>query len=138
MNEIWKDIAGYEGLYQVSNLGRIKSLERYVKHNYGGLKKVSERILKPDIDRREYKCSTIRLCKEGTCTKFIIARIVALHFIPNPYSYPKVLHSNDDPTNNSVENLYWGTSAMNTQDMIKKGRAKFNFNYCANCKAKLH
>lgn len=138
MNEIWKDIIGYEGLYQVSNLGRVKSLDRFVTHNYGGLKKVPERILRSYTDKRKYKGVTVRLCKSNKCITYIVSRLVAIHFIENPNSYDKVLHKNDDPTNNTVENLYWGTAAMNTQDMIKKGRAKFNFNYCVNCKAKLH
>lgn len=108
MNEIWKDIVGYEGLYQVSNYGRVKGLERYVNHNYGGLRRVTEKIISPYTDKRKYKGVTVRLCKSNKCKAHIVARLVAIHFIPNPYNYPQVLHSNDDPTNNSVENFVLG------------------------------
>ena len=127
MKELWKDIKEYEGIYQVSNLGRVKRLERTdVIHNYGGYKKVSEKILKPSIDNRRYKGVRITLCKENKTKRFILSRLVASAFIENPDNKPYVLHKDDNPTNNHFSNLFWGTAKENTLDALNKGRLKVN------------
>ena len=89
--EIWKDVIGYEGLYQISNTGRIKSLEKYVK-NHNKLLKKSEKILKPQIIKKGYL--RIGLSKENVSKKFLIHRLVAETFIPNPNNKPQVNHKN--------------------------------------------
>lgn len=93
--EYWKDIKGYEGLYKVSNFGNIKS--------YGYRKK--ERILKPEITKKS-RC-LVKLSKNGTTKKYQVHRLVAEHFIDNPYFYEEVNHLDENPLNNCVDNLEW-------------------------------
>lgn len=97
--EEWKDIDGYEGLYQISNLGRVKSLK------FG-----KEKILKPKKGKGYLR---IGLCKKGKYKHYYVHRLVASTFIENPYNLPQVNHKNEDKTNNSVDNLEWCTSKYN-------------------------
>jgi hypothetical protein len=116
MEEIWKDIPGYEEYYQVSNLGRVKRLERNdIIHNYGGAKKVGEKILKEYIDKRKYNGVRVTLCKENKTKRFTVSRLVAIAFIENANNLPLVEHLDDDPTNNKVNNLKWGTYKSNAK-----------------------
>ena len=108
MKEIWKDIKGYEGLYQVSSLGRIKSMERIARNNH----RVRERILKTYIDKDGYiKCC---LCKEGKRKPLMVHRLVAKAFIPNVNNYPVVNHKDEVKDNNIVDNLEWCTAKYNS------------------------
>ena len=102
--EIWKDIEGYEGLYQVSNLGRVKSL------NYNRTRK--EKILKHGSDKKGYLY--VNLCKEGKKRNYRVHRLVAETFIDNLENKPEVNHKDEDKTNNKVENLEWVTSKENS------------------------
>ena len=97
MKEEWKDIKGYEGLYQVSNLGRVKSL--------GNNKSKKEKILDPKPNMYGYK--EVRLSKEGKRKPYKVHRLVAIYFIPNPNNYKEVNHKDEDKTNNHVSNLEW-------------------------------
>jgi hypothetical protein len=97
-SEVWKDIEGYEGLYQVSNSGRIKS----VKNNI---------IRKPRIARGYLY---VNLSKSGKKKTYKIHRLVAQHFIPNPNNYPCVNHKDEDKLNNFLNNLEWCTFKYNT------------------------
>ena len=101
MKEIWKDIPEYEGYYQISNLGRIKSL-----HNYRG----KESIIKPRI-KQEYL--TIGLRKNNVRKWKRIHRLIAEAFIPNPNNYPVVNHKNENKLDNRIENLEWCTVGYN-------------------------
>lgn len=105
MNEIWKDIRGYEGLYQVSNLGKVKGLARVTCRNH----KIKERILK----ETHYKYAQVSLWKEGKERKVYIHRLVALAFIENPNNFPEVNHKDENTFNNCVDNLEWCTSKYN-------------------------
>ena len=97
MNEIWRDIVGYEGLYQISNLGNVKSL------NYRRTGK--ERILNPGNNGSEYLF--VILCKNGKRKNFTIHRLVANAFLENSDDKSDVNHKDEDKTNNCVDNLEW-------------------------------
>ena len=103
MNEIWKDIEGYEGLYQISNLGRVKSL--------GNNKTRKEKILKSSKNTNGYLL--VNLHKEGKQKHYYIHRLVVIAFIPNPDNLSQVNHINEDKTDNRVENLEWCDSKYN-------------------------
>lgn len=105
MDEIWKDIKGYEGLYQISNLGNVKSLGRYVKHWRGGLLFRKETIMTPRINKYGYL--QLSLTKEGKPKTFTVHQLVARAFIPNPNNYTCVNHKSEVKTENFVENLEW-------------------------------
>lgn len=94
MNEIWRDIEGYEGLYQVSNKGRVKSLK------YG-----KERILKSHDNGRGYV--DVQLSKDSTRKYIKVHRLVAQAFIPNQNNLSEVNHKDENKKNNCVENLQW-------------------------------
>lgn len=116
MEEIWKDIEGYEGLYQVSNLGRVKSL------NYRRTGK--EVILSLHTDKDGYK--QISLHKNGKINTYQVHRLVAEAFIPNPDNLPQVNHKIDDfehKSDNRVENLEWCTAEYNTNYGNRNKRA---------------
>ena len=102
--EIWKDIEGYEGLYQVSNTGKIKSLKSWGGNN--------ERIMKPRNQGTGYL--SIGLSKDKKCRQFLVHRLVAQAFIPNPNNYDFVNHKDENKTNNVIENLEWCTKSYNS------------------------
>lgn len=109
--EIWKDIQGYKGLYQVSNLGLIKSLKKTVSHWRGGTSVLKEKTIKP------YKLKTgyliVQLYKNGNDKRFLVHRIVAKEFIPNPKNKEQVNHLNGVKTDNRLENLEWCSRSEN-------------------------
>ena len=101
MKEIFKDIKDYEGLYQVSNLGRVYSIR-------------NNKILKPKLNKCGYL--SVNLKYKGSHVTKSIHRLVSQAFIENPYNFPQVNHKDEDKTNNCVDNLEWCT-------------AKYNINY---------
>ena len=129
--EIWKDIPEYEGLYQVSNLGRVKSLERFRKGKNGSLVTVKEKILKPAIIRNGYY--QIGLRKQSTIKFYLVHRLVFEVFnghIPEGY---EINHLDERPVNNALsnlslvthkENLNWGT--RNEKVSIKMTNGKLS------------
>ena len=102
MKEVWKDIPGYENLYQVSNKGRIKSLYNYKRNGTD--------ILIPRLKKGYY---TIGLRKSGKRKWIGIHRLVAMAFIPNENNYKCVNHKDENPINNVVSNLEWCTHKYN-------------------------
>ncbi len=122
--EIWKDIKGHEGHYQVSNLGRVKSLDRIVVCLKRGSYHVKEKVLSIVWDKFGY--GRVGLSKDERTIQIVVHRLVAIAFIPNPKNYPIVMHKvESNPCNNNVDNLMWGTYKMNTHDMISKKRTNY-------------
>lgn len=112
--EEWKDIKGYEGIYQISNKGRVKSLNRIdLRGN-----KVNEKIREGTIDNTGYKI--ISLSKNGKEKKYSIHRLVAQAFLPNPNNLPVVNHKDENKLNNNVENLEWCTQEYNVKYSLSK------------------
>lgn len=109
LEEEWRDIEGYEGLYQVSNLGRVKSLNY---HNTG-----KEQLLK-HRNNDKYGHQRVCLCKCGIKTYKQIHRLVAEAFIPNPEKKSCVDHIDTNTSNNCVENLRWVTHHENSQNPL--------------------
>ena len=105
--EHWKEIAGYEGLYEVSDQGRVKSL--------GNNKSRKEKILKPGKNNWGYL--QVSLCKDGKSKKSTVHRLVAKAFISNPGNLETINHKDEDKTNNTVGNLEW----MSMKDNINYG-----------------
>ena len=103
MQEIWMDIKEYEGMYQISNLGRVKSLPRKGS--------TTERILKPNKDTKGY--NRVILTKNNSTKTFKIHRLVAEYFIPNPDNLPQVNHIDEVKDNNIVTNLEWCDTKYN-------------------------
>lgn len=103
--EVWKDIKDYEGLYQVSNLGRVRSLDHYSKHCKSGTQFVKGKILKGGECGFGYR--KVFLCKDGIIKSAIVHRLVAEVFIPNLNNLPEVNHINECKWDNTVWNLEW-------------------------------
>lgn len=101
--EIWKDIPGYDGMYQVSNLGRVKSYMNQYGHGI--------RFMNGELTKTGY--IQVSLTKRGKQQRFKIHRLVAMAFIPNPDSLPQINHKNETKTDNRVENLEWCTAKYN-------------------------
>lgn len=121
MQEIWKNIKNYKGIYQVSNLGRVKSLTRKVKSkNY--CKTVPGIILKLKKTNRGYLHIDLR--QNQSHNYQFVHRLVAEAFIPNPNNYPCVNHKDSNPLNNNVENLEWCSQSYNIKYAYKNGNAK--------------
>lgn len=110
MEEIFKDIKNFEGLYQVSNLGRIKSLPKKARRNTK-ITLLKERLIKCCVNSGGYY--RVCLTKNNKCYWFRIHRLVAQAFIPNPNNKPNVNHIDENPKNNNVNNLEWCTQLEN-------------------------
>jgi hypothetical protein len=115
--EIWKDVPGFEGLYSVSNLQRVRSNKRKSSGSYFT---VGDKILRPGVHSYGYPKFT--LCKDGKLHYLQLHRIMALAFIPNPDNLPCINHIDNDPKNNSIENLEWCTWKHNTRQAYRQER----------------
>lgn len=113
MEELWRDVNGYEGLYQISNLGRVKSLKRKNKYKH------NEEIIMKELFDGNYLF--IRLSKNSKKKNFLIHRLVAEAFIKEIKGKEYVNHKNGIKTDNRVENLEWVTASENTIHAIKNG-----------------
>lgn len=111
--EVWKDIAGYEGLYQVSNMGRVRSLDRMVKGRYSPYLQKG-RVLRYSFARHaKLKYKEVTLCKSGKLKTHLIHRLVAQAFVPNLGGYDVVNHLDENTLNNKSDNLEWCTQQQN-------------------------
>ena len=122
--EIWKDIEGYEGLYQVSNEGRVKSLQREIVYKDGRKKVLEEKILHNLLSDLGYY--HVMLSKNCVPKRYKVHRLVAKAFIANPNNLPVINHKDECKTNNFVENLEWCTQGYNVRygTRIERGRQK--------------
>lgn len=112
MDEIWKDVVGYEGYYQVSNFGNLRSVDRIVPDKKNGTRLLKGTDLKLRRNNNNpYLC--ISFCREGKYKRMLVHRVVALAFLPNPNGYPEVNHKDEDVTNNRADNLEWCSSKYN-------------------------
>ncbi len=114
MDEIWKDIPGFAGKYLASNHGRIRSSEQRVRHCPRGIwmdRVIKDRVLKTNSDSNGYKRTTLTI--EGSSRQYLVHRLVAMTFIPNPNNLPYVNHIDACKYNNKVDNLEWVTHEGN-------------------------
>lgn len=121
--EVWKDIAGYEGLYQVSNLGRVKSLERYVQ-NHTKKQYRPEQIKEPSERKSNgggQGYLVLQLYKNNLVQNCYVHRLVAQAFIPNPDNKATVNHKNGNKHDNRSENLEWATYGENNVHALNTG-----------------
>lgn len=123
-NELWKDIKGYENLYCVSNMGRVKSLERFVNHKYGN-RIVRSKILIPAFNTNK-KYLFVCLSKNSKTKPHLLHRLVAIAHIPNPENKPEVNHiKNEFGVINRLDNracvLEWNTGEENRNNAVKDG-----------------
>lgn len=121
--ENWEDISNYKGIYQVSSFGRVKRL-----YKNGNMK-----ILKPYFNQAGKGYLVVNLSKSGKTKWFLVSRLVAQAFLPNPSNKPEVNHIDGHPLNNFVENLEWVTHTENIQHALKtrltvakRGEEKYN------------
>ena len=120
-NEIWKDISNYEGLYQVSNLGNIRSLNRYT-NGRNSKRLIKGKILKVFKDKDGYM--NVNLYKNAEIKQFKVSRLVAQAFIPNIDNKPQVNHIDGNRYNNQVSNLEWCTSRENNLHAFRNNLMK--------------
>ena len=104
-NEIWKPVRGYEGMYEVSNYGNVRSMN----YNHTG----EVRNMKTETNKNGYK--QVNLCKDGKQKLPTVHRLVAQAFLPNPENLPQVNHINENKSDNRVENLEWTTREKNVR-----------------------
>lgn len=119
MKEIWKDVKDYEGLYKISNLGRVLSVERDSIDKNGFKHHVKAKILTPRKHNHGYRYVT--LCKTGSYINFLIHRLVGIHFIDNPKEKRCINHKNGNKTDNVEANLEWCTHGENNLHANKNG-----------------
>jgi len=109
--EIWKDIIGYEGIYQISNKSRFKSLSRKIQIRKNVYKTITEKIINKRLNSNKYL--VINLKKDNILNTYLTHRLVAINFIPNPNNLLIVEHKDDNKLNDYVDNLMWSTSCNN-------------------------
>ena len=128
--EIWKDVVGYEGYYQVSNLGNIKSLTREIVYSDGHMQTVKGKKLHPHLTKHGYLL--VGLNKNNIKKRKHVHDLVAEAFIENPLGLEEVNHKDYNKGNNCVDNLEWITHEDNMNDMFKHYNVKTQ-NFCPDC-----
>jgi hypothetical protein len=123
--EVWKSVKGYEGLYEVSNTGKIKSLDRVFIHKDGRERLYIGKMRKLVSDKAGYQTVILRyLDKKPFCAK--VHRLVAEAFLINKEDYKEVHHKDEDKANNSVNNLEWCSRSYNMKESLSKSCVLIN------------
>lgn len=122
--EIWRPVVGYEGYYEVSNFGYVRSLDRYANIGYSSKRLKIGRRLKAWVGNNGYYM--VSLSKNNKVKKHTVHRLVAEAFIPNPNNYPVINHRDENRLNNFVKNIEWCTQKYNMEysNVIEKGIEK--------------
>jgi hypothetical protein len=106
LKEEWKPVVGYEGYYEVSNKCRVRSIERTATNKYrNGQKRVHGVLRRTEVNH--FGREQVVLSKDGKTKKYFVYRLMAAAFIPNPNNYPEINHKDENPMNNTLENLEW-------------------------------
>ena len=115
MEEIWKDVVGYEGYYQVSNKGNVRSVDRFVSSKLGSYRKINGKTIKPrNKENIDGNYLTVNLKRNGIGKTKFVHRLVAVVFIPNPNNFQQVNHKDENKLNNEVPNLEWCDAKYNS------------------------
>lgn len=123
MNEIFKSVPGYETLYEVSNLGNVKALDRYNTDKHGKVKFYPGKLLSPEVYSRSFTSyKRVTLCKNGKTKRFQVHQLVLLAFIGPAEGKPLVNHIDNNGLNNNLTNLEWCTHSENMMHAQKQGR----------------
>lgn len=123
--EIWKDVLGYEGIYQISSLGRVKSLSRFIETRKGVFAFVKERVRIPNLTKQGYFRYKLSNKNKEFC--FFAHRLVAFAFIKNINNKPQVNHIDGNKKNNKVSNLEWVTDRENSCHKFKNGNCSSRY-----------
>ncbi len=118
MQEIWKPVKDFEGLYEVSNLGNVRAKDRIIDTATGPRHYKAKNLVPEITNDGHYR---VALCNAGRKQRIFVHRIVALAFIPNPNNYPVINHLDGNPANNNVNNLEWTTVQENTLHAYRIG-----------------
>lgn len=126
MQEVWLPIQGYEGIYEVSNLGRVKRVKHFVFHKNNTKHLLPEKMLKPT--KRNYNTYySVGLWMNNIDKRFTVHRLMAIHFIPNPENKPHINHIDGNKDNNSLSNLEWVTRSENLKHAMSLGVMRNQF-----------
>lgn len=123
MDEIWKDIDGYEGLYQISNLGNVKGLPKKTKFG-NRIKQYPCRYLKASVSKRGYY--VVSLQKDCMSKTFTVHRLLMIAFVPNPENKRAIDHIDTNKLNNNLDNLRWCTDKENSNNHITLEKNRIN------------
>lgn len=124
--EIWRDVLGYEGAYEVSNLGRVRSLDRFGSDG----RRVSGRVMSPGRHHRD-RHRQVKLCQDGVVKNMLVHRLVLEAFVGPCPDGMVACHWDDDPDNNALDNLRWGTLVENARDALRNSKcAGANLTHC--------
>jgi len=119
MKEIWKAVKDYEGIYEISNIGRIRGLDRFIVYKDGRLFKKRQEYLSPTISTKGYYY--VNLSHQGKVKSFRIHQLVISHFVSKPFNKPQTNHKDGNKLNNKAQNLEWVTNSENQIHAVKLG-----------------
>ena len=118
-SEVWVDIEGYKGYYQISSFGNVRSLDRYVACKGGSWKFMPSQIITQRLNKG-YPVTNLN--RDGLRKTALVSRLVAMHFVPNNHNKPEVNHIDEDKTNNHASNLEWVTAKENSNHGTRNAR----------------